>query len=243
MSKIDTIKFDKHEALVIAHRGLSGIERENTVAAFVAAGNRNYYGIETDVYKTADGKFIVIHDGETNRVADGKYVVEETDFDTLRSLHLKDKRGKIRADLVLPTLSEYFSVCNTYGKVSVLELKSSFSKSELTSIVEIAKENEQLEHTIFISFIFENLTELRSILPEQKLQYLTGDTVDDNMINMLTESQIDLDIYEKCLNQESVNALHNAGITINCFTVDDPKRGEELAKMGVDMITSNILEG
>ena len=28
---------------MIAHRGLSGIERENTCAAFVAAGNRSYY--------------------------------------------------------------------------------------------------------------------------------------------------------------------------------------------------------
>ena len=33
----------------IAHRGLSGLETENTCAAFVAAGNRSHVGIETDV--------------------------------------------------------------------------------------------------------------------------------------------------------------------------------------------------
>ena len=38
---MNTIKFDKKNALVVAHRGLSGIERENTNAAFVAAGNRS----------------------------------------------------------------------------------------------------------------------------------------------------------------------------------------------------------
>ena len=34
--------------LMIAHRGVSGLELENTCAAFVAAGNRSYFGIETD---------------------------------------------------------------------------------------------------------------------------------------------------------------------------------------------------
>ena len=34
---MDTIKFNKKQTLVVAHRGLSGIETENTNAAFVAA--------------------------------------------------------------------------------------------------------------------------------------------------------------------------------------------------------------
>ena len=46
---MNTVKFEKGQTLVVAHRGLSGIERENTNSAFVAAGNRSYYGIETDV--------------------------------------------------------------------------------------------------------------------------------------------------------------------------------------------------
>ena len=52
---MNTIKIDKKDAKIIAHRGLSGIETENTNAAFIAAGNRSYYGIETDVHKTLDG--------------------------------------------------------------------------------------------------------------------------------------------------------------------------------------------
>lgn len=59
---MDTIKIDKNNVKLIAHRGVSGIERENTAAAFVAAGNRSYYGIETDVHVTKDGKFVIIHD-------------------------------------------------------------------------------------------------------------------------------------------------------------------------------------
>ena len=57
---MDTIKFNKKNVKIIAHRGLSGIECENTNAAFVAAGNRSYFGIETDVHITADGKFVLV---------------------------------------------------------------------------------------------------------------------------------------------------------------------------------------
>ena len=66
---MNTKKFNKKSTKVIAHRGLSGIEVENTASAFVAAGNRSYYGIETDVHRTADGKFVIGHDNDLKRIA------------------------------------------------------------------------------------------------------------------------------------------------------------------------------
>ena len=68
---MDTVKISHGNTKMIAHRGLSGIEQENTNAAFVAAGNRSYYGIETDVHRTADGQYVIIHDDTTARVTNG----------------------------------------------------------------------------------------------------------------------------------------------------------------------------
>ena len=66
---MNTIKFDAKSTKVIAHRGLSGLERENPHAAFVAAGNReSYFGIETDTHVTNDGLFAIHHDDTLNRV-------------------------------------------------------------------------------------------------------------------------------------------------------------------------------
>ena len=55
---MNTIKLNDRKAKIIAHRGLSGLEKENTCPAFVAAANRSYFGIETDVHMTKDGKFV-----------------------------------------------------------------------------------------------------------------------------------------------------------------------------------------
>ena len=57
---MQTIAFkEKGNIKTVAHRGLSGLERENTNVAFVAAGQRSYFGVETDVYRTLDGKYVL----------------------------------------------------------------------------------------------------------------------------------------------------------------------------------------
>ena len=89
---MNTIKINSNRARIIAHRGLSGIERENTCPAFVAAGNRSYFGIETDVHVSKDGKFVIIHDETTERVSLGEYNinVEENDYSAFQEIVLPD---------------------------------------------------------------------------------------------------------------------------------------------------------
>lgn len=52
--------------LVIAHRGASSIELENSLAAFRAAAPQGADGAELDVHATADGELIVHHDETIN---------------------------------------------------------------------------------------------------------------------------------------------------------------------------------
>lgn len=239
---METVKFSKKEVRVIAHRGLSGIEAENTNAAFVAAGNRTYWGIETDVHKTADGFFVIIHDDRTGRVAKRDISVEQSSYGELNALTLKDKDGSTkRKDLVIPTLEEYIGICKKYGKAAVLELKNRFAYEDIEQVVKIIGDEDYLESTVFISFVLENLIDIRKILPNQKAQYLT-DEFSDKILQALIENKLDLDIYYKNLNPEIVGKLKDNNIEINCWTCDGSEDAERLAEYGVDYITSNILE-
>ena len=101
---IQTIGINNKDIHMIAHRGVSGLERENTCAAFVAAGNRSYFGIETDIHRTADGQFVVFHDGNALRLTDIDWNVEEHTMEELRTLQMKDRDGNVRGDLIMPTL-------------------------------------------------------------------------------------------------------------------------------------------
>ena len=115
---MNTISVDKKGVRMIAHRGVSGLEMENTLAAFVAAGNRSHFGIETDVHVTSDGKFAIIHDDNTSRVSAENKVVEETTLEELQSIRLYDKQeGKYRTDLYIPVLAEYIEMCKKYERL------------------------------------------------------------------------------------------------------------------------------
>ena len=228
---------------MVAHRGLSGLERENTASAFVAAGNRNYYGIETDIYRTSDGHFVVNHDGRADRVGGVRVDMETTPWELLREVVLYDTDGtKDRYDIRLPSLENYITICKKYEKICVLELKSVFTPEETAAFIEIIKSYDYLDHVIFISFHYEDLLNVRAILPDQPCQYLTGDNSDE-LIEKLVADKMDIDIIHTALTEERIQAMHAAGLIVNCWTVDDPARGEELAAWGVDQITSNILQG
>ena len=239
---MNTVKFDKKNTLVVAHRGLSGIETENTNAAFVAAGNRSYYGIETDIHRTLDGKFVVCHDDSLKRVGGENILVEEVTLDTLLNFVLFDKDGtKNRSDIRPTTLENYISICKKYEKHSVLELKSDFTEEEIAKIVEIIKELGHLDKVTFISFCYDNLVRLRKILPTQSAQFLFSEINEEN-VNKAKAQDLDEDVRYTSITEENVKMLHELGMVINCWTVDKKEDAERLASWGIEYITTNILE-
>lgn len=247
---MDTIKINKRSTKVIAHRGVSGLETENSIPAFVAAGSRSYYGVETDTHVTKDGRFVIIHDDHTGRVAKDDVHVEASSYELLRKIGLKDICPEAqdesvmlqdRQDLIIPNLKEYITICRKYEKVCILELKNEFSPEDLSRIVEEIKELNYLDQVTFISFAVNNMVRLRELLPKQELQYLTCE-YNQEILQVLKEHRLDLDIYYKVLTKEIVEELHREGILVNCWTCDDKEEAEQLTEWGVDFLTSNCLE-
>ncbi len=241
---MNTIKLDSKNVKMIAHRGLSGLEKENTCSAFVAAGNREkYFGIETDVHRTSDGKYVIFHDDNTGRVALDSMIIEDTSFDTLRNLQLTDIDGKRgRKDLIMPTVEEYIRICKKYGKTCVFEFKNEFAEEEIYELVEIFEKEEYLDHVIFISFQLVNLVYLRRRYPNVNAQYLVEHKWEDSIYDSLEKYSLGLDIDHHLLTQEIVDRVHAKGLEVNCWTVNDLEAGNRMVEMGVDYITSNILE-
>lgn len=242
---MDTIKIISNNVKMIAHRGLSGIERENTCPAFVAAANRSYFGVETDVHITKDGKFVIIHDETTERISLGasNINVEESNYSELENIVLPDLDGSTdRQDIRIPLLKEYINICKKYEKICVLEIKNHFEKENIVKLIDEIKQLEYLDKTIFISFDYENCVNVRKLLPEHDVQFLTADKVSDELIEKLISYNLGLDIYHRELNKENIELLHSKGIKVNCWTCDDIECAQNYVSYGIDFITTNILE-
>ena len=242
---MNTIKIDKQGVRMIAHRGVSGLETENTLAAFIAAGNRSYWGIETDVHVTADGNLILIHDSNTARVADREMVVEESLFEDLRALQVKDRyhNDELRGDLCLPSLEEYIRICKKYEKVAVLELKEAFSVEDVKKVIEAFREVDYLDHVVFISFCLQNLIYVRGLLPDCRAQYIMKNITETEFEAMKQyRLDLDMDCRKMALTKEWIDRVHGEGLQVNGWTVDHAEDAQTLISWGIDYLTTNILE-
>ena len=122
-----------------------------------------------------------------------------------------------------------------------MELKSAFTDEEIAKIIDIIKSYDYLDNLTFISFEYENLLKVRKILPNQSAQYLFWKVTDEE-IARLVRDKIDVDVWCKELTKEQIDACHKAGLTVNCWTVDEIEDGERFADWGIDYITSIRLE-
>lgn len=86
--------------ITFAHRGARADAPENTLAAFGLALRLGATGLETDVWRTADGALVLRHDGR----------VGQTPVSLLR-------RDELPADV--PTLGELYAACGTDFELSV----------------------------------------------------------------------------------------------------------------------------
>lgn len=242
---MDTIKIKKNFVKLIAHRGLSAIEQENTIASFLLASYKTYFGIETDIHVTKDNKFILCHDDNIKRVTGIDKIIEESTFDELRKIRVKDKDGSYKNNLTLPTLDDYINISKYTNKVMVLEFKNKLKESHIIDILNTIKKYNCLNQMIFISFEIDNLKILRKLNKDVKIQYLSGidnEKIKKEAIQYCKELNMGVDVYYGNITKEFIEECHKNNIEVNVWTVDSKEKAEELISLGVDYITTNILE-
>ena len=242
---MDTIKINKGFVKLISHRGVNSIEQENTIVSFLSASYKTYFGIETDVHVTKDNKFIICHDDNIKRVTGVDKIIEESTYDELKRIRVFDKDGSYKNNLSLPSLDDYLKICMFTNKTAVLELKNKMKESHIKDILDIIKKYNYLNKMIFISFEIDNLKILRKLNKNINIQYLSG--IEDSkqkeeVIKYCKELNIDADVYYDNVTKEFIDTCHKNNIEVNVWTVDSKEKAEELISMGVDYITSNILE-
>lgn len=114
---------------IVAHRGGAGLGRENTlicIEAGLACGKADM--IEIDVHLTKDGKVVVCHDPDVDRMTDGQGMIEDMTLEEIQSLHIMDKQGRTTKDRI-PTLREVLTLVGDRAEI-LLEIKRDDDKDD-----------------------------------------------------------------------------------------------------------------
>jgi glycerophosphoryl diester phosphodiesterase len=239
---MNTVKIDKYFKGMIAHRGLSGIETENTINAFLAAANRSYFGIECDVHASKDGKIIVTHDDTLLRLGMLNLYIPSFRYEEIRKFSLIDRKsGNLSENICIPLLSEYLLICKTYKKHAIIELKDNLSNENIDEVVSLIRKSGVGDRVSVISFSEKYILYVRKTHPDIDLYILTEEC-NEKILDFCERHQVNLDVNYSALDEASIKRLHLIGLKACVWTVDDKETAEKLIKMGVDFITSNILE-
>jgi glycerophosphoryl diester phosphodiesterase len=230
------------KVLVIAHRGNSSAAPENTLPAFASAVKAGADLVELDYYHSADGVPVVIHDNLLDRTTDAetvlgqaKLLVAKTPLADLRKLDAglwfdaKFKGAK------LPTLVESLETIQA-GSTTLIERKG----GDAAAIVKLLEEKKLLDRVVVQSFDWKYVAACRQLSPGLALAALGGKAASDEQLAgaAATGAQVIAWNHEK-IGKPQIDRIHALGCKAWVYTVDDPRRAQQLINDGIDGIITN----
>ena len=215
--------------LIISHRGESKYAPENTMSSFYLAYLLNSDGIECDLRKTKDNKFVIIHDKTINRTSNGKGKVCDYTLSELRNFNFGNTKYNYENII---TLSEFLDNFSNKNIKLFIELKEINNINEIWN--ELSKYN--LKNTTIISFDFNLLVQLRKISKIIKLGLLTYE-INSNMVNNMLKNDIKLVIcLLSFLNKKVISKIKNSKIEIGAWKVKNCTELNRINKLDLDLV-------
>jgi glycerophosphoryl diester phosphodiesterase len=211
--------------LVIAHRGASAVEVENSLAAFRAAGRLGADGVELDVHATVDGALIVHHDESI-----GDVHIPSATADRVRTQRLPNGEPP-------PLLAEALAAIDPRLRVYV-ELKTlpPTSDTHLLAVLDAGPHPAGYAVHAFDHRILARLGRVRPTLPRGVLSA----SYPIRPLVPLTDAGAVAFWQERTLVDVDLSAmLHLAGAQLIVWTVDDPTELRRLAGLGADGVCTN----
>jgi glycerophosphoryl diester phosphodiesterase len=138
--------------LTIGHRGVMGVEPENTLRSFVAAEHAGLDVIELDLHLSKDGALVVIHDEDVDRTTDGSGAVADKTLAELRALDAG--RGER-----IPVFEEVLDAVRSPLQAEIKDVAAA------RALAEVLRERRLLDRVEVSSFHDEAVTEIARLVP------------------------------------------------------------------------------
>lgn len=213
--------------LVIAHRGASAAEAENTVAAFRRAVTMGADGIELDVRRTADDRLVVHHDAH---LPDGR---------AIRTTRRADLPGHV------PEFDDALDACE--GAFVNVEIKNDpadpdFDPSEWVAHRTVAHVTRRGggPRWLISSFRFETVDRCRRLAPQLRSAHLVYGLDADVIDRAASAGFSAVHPWLGGVSDAEVRRAHAAGLAVNVWTCNDPASLARLMSWGVDGVCTDV---
>lgn len=211
--------------LVIAHRGASALEYENSLAAFRLAGRLGADGVELDIHATGDGALVVHHD------------------DTIGGVHIPTATAEaVRAQRLPngeppPLLEEALRAIDPRLRVYV-EVKTLPPACD-AHLIDVLDAGPHPTGYAVHAFDHRLLARLGALRPSLPRGVLSASYPIRPLVPLVDAGAVGFWMDRALVDGELAALLHIAGAQLIAWTVDDAAEMVRLAGLGVDALCTN----
>lgn len=251
---------EKVSVITTAHRGAMAYAPENTLAAFEVGIQQKATWIESDVQLSKDGEAVLIHDTTLTRTTNVEEVfpdrapwnVGDFTLDEIKQLDAGSWFGEEFAGEQVPTLAEMVTQVRSSRSGIIMELKSpELYPGVEQKVVDVFNSvpgyvNSAIasERLAVQSFNWDSMATYAELEPKVPVGLLGTVPVSDLAAYGEWADQVNPNF--NAVTADYVDAVHEAGMVINPYTVNEVADMARLLDYGVDGIITNrpdVLEG
>lgn len=221
--------------LVVAHRGASGHEPENTLRAFARAIDAGATWIELDVQRLED-RLVVLHDETVDRTTDGTGHLQQHTLAQLRTL---DAGGGER----IPLLDDVLDLVAGRAGIHV-ELKGAQTAAPAVALLTKALASSWPAGSFVLSsFNWERLIEVRALAPDLPIAALINGAVTLEAIEAAARLGVEaIHVGKWAARAGIVREAHARGLAVRVFTVNERWEYELMRRIEVDAVFTDVPE-
>jgi glycerophosphoryl diester phosphodiesterase len=215
--------------LTIGHRGVMGVEPENTLRSFVAAERAGLDLIELDLHLSKDGALVVMHDAEVDRTTDGTGPIAEKTLAELRALDAG--RGER-----VPVFEEVLDAVKAPLQAEIKDVAAARTLAEVMHRRDLAGRVEVL------SFHDEAIAEIARLVPGVRTALVASHYGTDVVERAVTAGAATVCLNIRRLTLEIVEHARKADLRIIGWVVNTPEHLRLVRALELDGATTDYPE-
>ncbi|MFE6738064.1 glycerophosphodiester phosphodiesterase [Streptomyces tubercidicus] len=215
--------------LTIGHRGMMGVEPENTLRSFVRAEHEGLDVIELDLHLSKDGALVVMHDADVDRTTDGAGPIVERTLAELRELDAGQGER-------IPVFEEVVAAVKAPLQAEIKDVAAA------QALAEVMRSRDLVGRIDVISFHDEALAAIRTLLPGVRTALVASRYGADVVDRALAVGATMLSLNIRRLTLELVERAHAAQLKVVAWTVNTHDQLRLARGLGLDGVVTDMPE-
>ncbi|MFF8289290.1 glycerophosphodiester phosphodiesterase [Streptomyces sp. NPDC016309] len=212
--------------LTIGHRGVMGVEPENTLRSFVRAEHAGMDAIELDLHLSKDGALVVMHDAEVDRTTDGSGRIAEKTLAELRELDagLGER---------IPVFEEVLDAVRTPLQAEIKDVAAA------RALAEVMRRRDLAGRVEVSSFHDEAVAEIARLVPGVRTVLIASHWGDDIVARARAVGAATFALNVRRLTLETTERARAGGLRVIAWVVNTPQHLRLVRALELDGATTD----